>query len=229
MDLVHGRAALLVVDMQHDFLDSGAGCYAPASAAIIPRIARVIEAARAADIPIIFTQEAHRPGGVDAGREADPGAGAAYPGGGPDSPVPPHCIEGTPGIEIVEELAPRAGDLRISKRRYSCFIGTELDLLLRGLGVETILATGVDSNVCVLWTVGEAFQRDYRVRVLEDCVAGSDAEQHQAALLIMRQLVSGGEAVTSEEVIAELRHAKANGAEDARAMPLHSGSPRSDT
>jgi nicotinamidase-related amidase len=210
IQLIHGRAALVVVDMQHDFLDETAGCYAPGSAEIVARTARLIDAAREAGVPVIFTQEAHRPGGVDAGREADPGAGAGYPGGGPDSPVPPHCIEGTPGIDIVDELAPRGDDLLIKKRRYSCFLGTDLDLLLRNLGIETLLVTGVDSNVCVLWTVGEAFQRDYHVRVVEDCVAGSNPEEHEAALLIMRTLVSGGVPVTSDDVIAALERRPAN-------------------
>jgi biuret amidohydrolase len=203
-ELLKGLAALLVVDMQHDFLDKDAGCYAPGSEEIVPRVWQLVDAAREAGLPVIFTQEAHRPGGVDAGREADPGAGAGYPGGGPDSPVPAHCVEGTRGIAIVEELAPIPGDLLISKRRYSCFLGTDLDLLLRNLGVETLLVTGVDSNVCVLWTVGEAFQRDYHVRVVEDCVAGSNPEEHEAALLIMRTLVSGGRAIVSEDVFGAL-------------------------
>lgn len=205
-ELLHGRAALVVVDMQHDFVDEGAGCYAPGSERIVPRIARLVKATRAAGVPVIFTQEAHRPGGVDAGREADAGAGAGYPAGGPDSPVPSHCVEGTAGIEIVEELAPTPEDFRISKRRYSCFFGTDLDLLLRNLGVETLLVTGLDSNVCVLWTAGEAFQRDYHVRIVEDCVAGSNPEEHEAALLIMRGLVSGGRSVVSEDVITALEH-----------------------
>jgi nicotinamidase-related amidase len=204
-ELIHGRAALVVVDMQRDFLEEAAGCYAPGSDEIVARIARLIDAAREEGVPVIFTQEAHRPGGVDAGREADPGAGIGYPGGGPDSPVPPHCIEGTAGIDIVDELSPSANDFRIKKRRYSCFLGTDLDLLLRNLGVETLLVTGVDSNVCVLWTVGDAWQRDYHVRVVEDCVAGSNPEEHEAALLIMRTLVSGGVPVMSDEVIGALR------------------------
>jgi Isochorismatase family len=54
-----------------------------------------------------------------------------------------------------------------------CFLGTDLDLVLRGLGVQTLLVTGVDSNVCVLWTTGDGFQLDYHVRVLEDCTAGT--------------------------------------------------------
>ena len=207
-ELIVGKPALVVVDMQHDFLDEEAGCYAPGSEEIIPRVARLVEAARAADVPVIFTQEAHRRGGVDVGREGDPGAGTSYPGGGPDSPLPSHCVEGTRGIEIVEELAPTEEDLRIVKRRYSCFLGTDLDLLLRNMGIETLLVTGVDSNVCVLWTVGDAFQHDYHVRVVEDCVAGTSPEEHEAALVIMRALVTGGKSVTSDDVIQAFERAE---------------------
>lgn len=201
-ELLTGRPALLVVDMQHDFLDPDAPCYAPGSESIIPRVARVIEAARASSIPVIFTQEAHRPGRIDSGRELDPGTGASYPGADETSPVPEHCVEGTSGIEIIEELDPRPDDPRIPKRRYSCFLGTDLELLLRNLEVDTLLVAGVDSNVCVLWTVGDAFQRDYHVRVISDCVAGTSAEEHQAALLVMGQLVGG--LVTSDDVVEAL-------------------------
>jgi nicotinamidase-related amidase len=195
-----GRAAVLVVDMQHDFLDPDGPCYAPGSEEIVPRVADVIEAARRTGVPVIFTQEAHRPGRIDSGRELDAGTGASYPGADQSSPVPEHCVEGTRGIEIIEELDPRPEDPRIRKRRYSCFLGTDLDLLLGNLEVDTLVVTGVDSNVCVLWTVGDAFQRDYHVRVVSDCVAGTSPEEHEAALLIMGQLVGG--LVTSEEIVA---------------------------
>ena len=205
MELIVGRPALLIIDMQHDFLDSDSLLCAPGGMDMVPTVARVIEAARAADVPVIFTQEAHRQGEdrVDSGRELDPGTGSGYPGGGPDSPVPLHCVEGTRGIEIVDELAPQPEDLRLMKRRYSCFLGTELDILLNLLNVETLLVTGVDSNVCVLWTVGDGFQKDYHVRVIEDCVAGSNPEEHEAALLIMRTLTTG-RAIRSDEVLAAL-------------------------
>jgi nicotinamidase-related amidase len=189
-ELIVGRPALLIIDMQHDFLDIDAVTPAPGAEAIIPRVAEVADAARAAGVPVIYTQETHRRGRVDSGRELDPGAGAYLTGGDPLAPVPEHCVEGTPGNEIVRELAPHAGDLHIVKRRYSCFIGTDLDLLLRNLDVQTLLITGVDSNVCVLWTVGHAFQLDYHVRVIEDCVAGTSPGEHEASLLIMRNLTA---------------------------------------
>ena len=141
---------------------------------------------------------------------ADPGSGGSYPGAGPDSPVPVHCEEGSRGIEIIDEIAPQPNDLRIIKRRYSCFLGTELELLLRNLDVQTLLVTGVDSNVCVLWTVGEGFQRDYHVRVIEDCVAGTSTEEHEAALLIMRSLTTSRPVLSSEVIDAlELEHVSA--------------------
>jgi nicotinamidase-related amidase len=202
MSLIEGNPALLVIDMQHDFLDPDTPLTAVGGMGIVPALARVIDAARRAGVPVIYTQEAHRPGRVDSGREADPGTGASYPGGGPDSPVPIHCEEGSWGIEIIDEIAPQPGDLRLMKRRYSCFLGTELELLLGNLDVQTLLVTGVDSNVCVLWTVGEGFQRDYHVRVIEDCVAGTSTEEHEAALLIMRSLTTSRPVLSSEVIDA---------------------------
>ena len=205
MELIVGRPALLVVDMQHDFLDEGVPLQAAGGRDIIPAVASTVAAARQVGVPVIFTQEAHRPGRVDSGREADPGMGKDYyPGVAGDQPLPEHCVEGSRGIEIVEELACGPRDLRVLKRRYNCFLGTDLDLLLRGLRAETLLVTGVDTDVCVLWTVGEAFQRDYHVRVLEDCVAGTSRKAHEAALLIMRGLTMG-RPVFSAEVISALR------------------------
>jgi nicotinamidase-related amidase len=206
MELIVGRPALLVIDMQHDFLDQGVPLEAAGGRDIIPAISRTVGAARHAGVPVIFTQEAHRPGRVDSGREADPGMGSAhwYQNGSAEEPLPEHCVEGTDGIEIVDDVGCQAGDLRIVKRRYSCFLGTDLDLLMRGLGVQTLLVTGVDSNVCVLWTTGDGFQLDYHVRVLEDCTAGTTAEEHEAALLIIRALTMG-RPVYSWEIISALR------------------------
>jgi nicotinamidase-related amidase len=205
MNLIEGNPALLVIDMQHDFLDPDAPLTAVGGMAIVPALSRVIDAARRAGVPVIYTQEAHRPGRVDSGREADPGSGASYTGGTPDSPLPVHCEEGSRGIEIIDEIGPQSTDLLIKKRRYSCFLGTDLELLLRNLDVQTLLVTGVDSNVCVLWTVGEGFQRDYHVRVIEDCVAGTSPEEHEAALLIMRALTTSRPVLAAEVVDALAR------------------------
>ena len=188
-----GRPALLVIDMQHDFMDRDAGCYNIGAEHTVAPTAAVIKAMRAASLPIIWTKEAHRPSGLDKGLEDHP-----------DCTFAPHTVEGTSGIEIVEPLAPGPDDLVVTKRRYSCFLGTELELLLKALQVDTLLVVGVSSDVCVHWTVGEAFQRDYHVRVVEDCVAGTTETDHQASLTIMRNLVSGGQAFQSTDMLEAL-------------------------
>jgi biuret amidohydrolase len=199
-ELIVGRPCVLVIDMQHDFLDPGAPCYAPGVESVIPTVAGVVNAAREAGVPVIYTAETHRPNRVDSGREADPGTGAVL-GLGQDAPAPEHCIEGTRGNEVVSELEPQPGDFKVVKRRYNSFLGTELDILLHNLDVETLFLTGVDSNVCVLCTALEGHQLDYHVRVIEDAVAGTSPEEHEGALLIMRNIISGRR-ITSEEVLS---------------------------
>lgn len=188
-----GRSALLVVDMQHDFVRTGGSCYNVGAEYAVAPTARMIAAMRARSLPVIWTIEAHRPSGIDAGLERSA-----------DCVFPEHTIEGTPGIEIIEELAPGHDDLIVKKRRYNCFLGTELELLLKELAIDTLLVAGVSSDVCVHWTVGEAFQRDFHVRVLEDCVAGTSVELNEASLMIMRGLVSAEQAFTSSDLLAAL-------------------------
>lgn len=204
MELIVGRAALIVIDMQNDFCDPNARTYAPGAEDTVEPINRLIDAARGNGMPVIFTQEIHRPDQLDAGRERDPGAGLPYPGGKESHPLPLHCVAGTKGVEIVDGLEPRAEDVRIGKRRYSCFLGTDLQLLLNGLGVQTLLLTGVCSNICVLWTAGDAYQLDYHVRVIEDCTAGTSMAEHEAALAIMRPLTFPERPVLSREVLDRL-------------------------
>lgn len=202
-DLIVGRPALLVIDMQHDFVDPGAGCYAIGAERIVPHIAALAAICRSAGVPVIHTRELHRPGGIDSGRELDCGPGlAAATAGGPA--VPWHTVRGTRGAEIVPELRPENGDHVVDKARFSCFLGTDLEFLLHGLEVSTLLIAGVCTDVCVLWTAGDAFQRDYYVRVIEDLTAGSTADRHEAALLIMRSFTFDGTPVTSKVLAGEL-------------------------
>jgi biuret amidohydrolase len=191
--LIEGRAALIVIDMQQ-------GGYLPLEEAGIPlmpgfaeqveRVVRVVEACRAAGVPVVFSQEVHRRDLVDFGRELDG-----------DESI--HCLEGDPGTELVEELRPREGDYFIAKRRYSCFFGTDFEILLRGLGVQTLLLVGGLTDVCVHYTFADAHQWNYHVRVLEDCVLGSTVERHNASLSAMEYLQRGARR-TSEEVLVAL-------------------------
>lgn len=164
--------ALLIVDMQNDFVLPGAELSTPHAVDIIPSIVTLADACRTNGFPVIYTQEEHRPGLEDFGIEG--------------SFESPHCLEGTPGGAIVNGLQPKEQDYIIApKRRYDAFFGTELDLLLRCLKVENLLFAGVCTDICVISTVYHARNLDYRCYVVEDAVDGTSVERHEAALLCM--------------------------------------------
>ncbi|MEM7670167.1 MAG: cysteine hydrolase, partial [Pseudomonadota bacterium] len=129
--------------------------------------------------PVIFIQEMHRRDLVDFGRELDG-----------DEDI--HCLEGDPGTEIaVREMDFQPDDYLIVKRRYSAFFGTDFEILLRGLRIDTLLLCGGLTDVCVHYTFVDGHQSDYFCRVIEDCVAGSGDEAHEAALKAMEYLQAG--------------------------------------
>ncbi len=202
------RPALAVVDMQNDFVDPEAGSYAIGAEKMVTRIGRVISAARRAGIPIIYSQEIHRSDGLDGGRLLWDGRSGwvtgRHPRAHPGEPPAPPCLEGSEGVAIVEELRPEPQDIRILKRRFSIFFSTELDMHLRHLAIDTLIIVGVCTDVCVLWTTGDAYQRDYKVCVLEDCVAGTSESAHSAALTIIRALTNSGVTINAAEVIEAL-------------------------
>ena len=179
--------AVVVIDMQRDFVDEGAPIECPGGRDIIPSIQRLLEAARTHGIPVIYTQEAHRAEKVDFGLELQ-------------GDEPEHCLEGTPGIEIVPALAMQPGDFLIVKRRYSAFFATDLDILLRGLDTELLILTGVATDVCVRATAQDAQQHNYRVVVPPQCVAGTSVARHEAALENIRYLF--GKIKSLDEVLA---------------------------
>lgn len=194
--LIEGKAALIVIDIQ-------AICFAPKSndersIAQMPDYAdrmalsrRAIDKAREVDIPVIFVQEVHRANLVDFGRELDG-----------DEDI--HCLETDPLTNFAEEeLGMRPDDYRISKRRYSAFYGSDLEILLKGLKVETLILTGGLTDVCVHYTFVDGHQGDYFCRVIEDCVGGSGLAAHQAALNAMEYLQHGA-VRTLDEVLSSM-------------------------
>jgi nicotinamidase-related amidase len=179
--MIIGKAALLVIDVQHDFVDDNAPVHCVGGKEMLPRIKQLIQACRKAKIPVVYTQEVHRASRVDMGRELD--------GNEPD-----HCILGTRGVQIMEEIAPQADDILITKPRYNAFLGTDLEFVLNGLDVlphDTLILCGDATNVCVHYTGAEAHQRDYRIKVVEDCCAGSSMAEHEAALTQLNYLQNG--------------------------------------
>ena len=145
--LIIGRPALLMIDWQRSmYLPAEAGGIPHMGGAHerVPRARRLVDGARAAEIPIVFIQERHRRNQVDFGRELD---------GEEDV----HCIEGERTTEIAaEDLDFRPDDYYVPKRRYSAFFGTDLEILLKGLKIETLLLTGSLTDVCVHYTFADA-------------------------------------------------------------------------
>lgn len=169
------KTALLVIDMQNDFVIPGAPVAAPGAVEIIPLIADLAKRSRAKGLPVVFTQEMHRADGSDFGIELEF--------------EPPHCLEGTPGLDVVDGLTPAPGDRLIrNKRRYDAFLGTDLDFVLRLAGAENLIVTGVCTDVCVISTVQHARNLDYRCFVAADAVAGTSPQRHEAALTCMEHV-----------------------------------------
>ncbi len=188
--LVEGRPVLVVIDIQGGGSpDAGETSipFMPGYQDAMDRVPALVEKARECGVPVVFFQEAHRRDLVDFGRELDGAEGV-------------HLIEGDPGTDIAQNLGVRPDDYVIRKRRYSCFFGTELEILLKGLRADTLLLVGGHTDVCVHYTFVDAHQHDYFCRVVEDCVAGSDVEAHEASLRAMEYLQTGARR-TSQEVV----------------------------
>ena len=180
--LIEGRPALIVIDIQAETFQDRTDEAIPTMPDYADRMLkarRLIDKARESSIPVIFIQEVHRPDLVDFGRELD---------GSEDI----HCIETNPGTDIaVEEMGFLPSDYLIKKRRYSAFFGTDFEILLRGLKIDTLLLCGGLTDVCVHYTFVDGHQSDYFCRVIEDCVAGSSMEAHNASLRAMEYLQTG--------------------------------------
>jgi nicotinamidase-related amidase len=194
--MIVGKPALIVVDIQQgsDLPYETVGIAHMAGARErIARVEKLLAAAREAHLPVIFFQEVHRRSGVDFGRELDGTEGV-------------HCLEGDASTDLWPTLRPTPDEHHIVKRRYSGFIGTEFEILLRGLGVQTLILVGGLTDVCVHYTFADGHQRDFHVRVVEDCVGGSSQAAHDASLNAMEYLQAGARR-TCDEVIHELQGA----------------------
>lgn len=157
--------ALVVIDMLKDFIDKdGALETGEAGRAIIDFIKKKTIHYRNSGYPIIYICDNHE---ID-DKEFDM--------------FPPHCIAGSKGSQIIDELEVLDGDKIIKKRRYSAFYGTDLDLYLREKGVNEISLVGVNTNICLLYTAADGRNISYSVNVYRDGVAAFDEEAHRFAL-----------------------------------------------
>ena len=204
-----GRTALIIIDMQRDFLEPGGfgaalGNDVSRLTAAVGPCADVLAAARRADVLVIHTREGHRPDLTDAPpikvERGDPALRIGAPG-----PMGRILIRGEPGHDIIPELYPAAGEPVIDKPGKGAFYQTDLELMLKNRGIETLLVCGVTTEVCVNTTVREANDRGFRCIVLSDCCASYFPEFHDVGLkMIKAQGGIFGSVSTSMPVIAAL-------------------------
>jgi nicotinamidase-related amidase len=173
------RTALLVIDMQNDFVKQGGSLLVPDAEATVPAIKGLLELARTSRMRIVYSQDTHRPGD-------------------PEWEIwPEHCREGSWGWEIVAELAPAADDTVLPKVRCDAFYGTPLDHLLRLWGVDTLVICGTVANISVHYTAASAALRRYDVVIPRDAVSALEpfdleASLRQTAFVCAGQLTTAG-------------------------------------
>jgi nicotinamidase-related amidase len=183
--------ALVVIDMQHDFVDPDGwfaqfGFDVTPLRAIIPTIAALLDAARAAGVPVIHTRQGNAPDLNDLPLvRQEQGERAGNPIGAP-GPLGYGLIRGERGWHIIDELAPLDGELVIDKPGYSSFHGTSFDAELEARGIETLVLTGVTANVCVLSTLLSAVDLGYDTVVVSDAIGAVTPETTASVLDLVR-------------------------------------------
>ena len=185
-----GRAALVIIDMQRDFLEPGGfgaalGNDVSRLKAAVGPCADVLAAARRSGVLVIHTREGHRPDLTDAPphkvERGDPALRIGAPG-----PMGRILVRGEPGHDIIPELYPTAGEPVIDKPGKGAFYQTDLELMLKNRGIDTLLVCGVTTEVCVNTTVREANDRGYRCVVLADGCASYFPEFHEMGLKMIK-------------------------------------------
>ena len=161
------KTALLVVDMQKDFFESPA--LQALQGGLVKNINQLIGIARAHAVPVIWVRQEHKADGSN-----------AFLGDRKLSKWP--VVEGSEGAELVDGLNKESEDLEVIKTRYSAFYKTDLEDKLRGLGIDTLIISGINTHACVRMTVIDAYQRDYEVILPLDCIGGWDEEHHRVTV-----------------------------------------------
>lgn len=196
------RTAFIIVDMENDFVAEGAPLRAKMAPAVVPPLKRALAHARNTGMRVIFTTHAHRRDGCDMGV-----FGRSKP------PIAERLalVDGEKGVEIYDELKPLPDEIVIKKHRYSAFYGTDLDIVLRSSGLETVIITGVTTENCCHATARDALFHNYGVIFLSDATGTTDypdtgygamsaADVHRATLVILA--LGTAHVMTVDEMIA---------------------------
>jgi nicotinamidase-related amidase len=189
-ELDPGRAALLIIDMQRDFLEPGGfGAMLGNDVSLLRRTIepnrRLLEAWRAAGLLALHTREGHRPDLADLPL-AKKLRGHSAIRIGDKGPMGRILVRGEAGHDIIPELYPAAGEPVIDKPGKGAFFATDLHAILQNLCVRQLVVTGVTTEVCVNTTVREANDRGYECLVIEDCCGSYFPEFHLMGLKMIR-------------------------------------------
>ena len=202
-DLAHRNVALLVVDVQREYFDEAGPAFVPAAAARLGAINALIEGFRAIGAVVVQIRHAHRADGSDAGRMGD-----FLPEDEEDS-----FVEGSERVEFAEGLAVAPSDVVVTKNRYDAFAGTDLDLVLRGLGIRAVVVCGFMTSFCCTSTTRTAHTLDYETLFVRDAIDGPDLERvdgseypHDAVLDDTCAMLGAGfaEIVTTTDILDRL-------------------------
>ncbi|MFZ3058489.1 MAG: isochorismatase family cysteine hydrolase [Candidatus Methanoperedens sp.] len=174
------KKVLIIVDMINDFVTGRLG--SPRAREIIPNIASLIKKARKQGIPIIYLRDSH----TQTDKEMDIWG--------------EHAMKGTEGSEIIPELKPEKKDIVIEKRWYSGFVDTELPEILKKTGADTLVFTGVSTDICIQNNVGHAYFSGYKTIVLRDGTATLDEEAFEQSLKYMKNIY-GTEITTHDKAL----------------------------
>src|SRR5580658_949019 len=199
------RSALVIIDMQRDFLEPGGfgealGNDVSKLQAAVGPCKDVLGKARANGVLVIHTREGHRPDLTDAPphkvERGDPAMRIGAPG-----PMGRILVRGEAGHDIIADLYPQAGEPVIDKPGKGAFYQTDLDLMLRNRSIDTLMVCGVTTEVCVNTTVREANDRGYRCIVLSDCCGSYFPHFHEAGLAMIKAQGGIFGSVTSSQAL----------------------------
>jgi len=200
----HVKAAVVAIDLHRGHLDPAVATMplaADKAARIVAANRRFLERCRASGVPVVHLLTQYRD--AEEIRSNPFWRTRAANRDNPRRNVLAHNLAGMPGVTVMPDVLRDADDVVDTKKRYDCFIGTDLDFTLRAHGINTLFVTGVNTNSCVLSTVAAACSRDYAVIVVEDCVDTMDGPAlHDAALACIR--TAFGFVMTADAIAASL-------------------------
>jgi len=174
--------AVVVIDMLNDFVTGELKC--ERAQKIIPNIKKLVESARKKGVPVIYSSDAHLQTDFELGKWGK------------------HAMKGTKGAEVIPKLKPEKTDCVLEKRVYSGFFETGLESLLRNLKVDTLILTGLHTNICVRHTAADAFFRGYKIRVPKDATDAFTEKDYKEGLEYLKGMYNA-EITETDKIINE--------------------------